>query len=476
MNFLSLFDGMSCGRIACERAGITVDNYFASEVDKYAIQVSKANWPGITHIGDVRGIHVEYDAVTNTTYMHNYVTLETFSCKGKLDSLLGGSPCQGFSFAGKQLNFNDPRSALFFEYVRILNEIKAFNPEVKFLLENVMMKQEYQDVISSLLGVKPIKHNSALVSAQNRKRLYWVNIPFHGQPRDRGIVLKDILKNGCTTVNRWVNSNTGAVHDDNKAATLRSSSGTDIRKRQQVVEQTGVIKNKYEVRNDKAMCLDANYFKGEDNHGQRTCIQVGLADDIGGYDINRRVYSPEGIAPTLISKSSKGGFKGIKIAEDDRGQRSLIRQINPSKDAAGKQPYMQDRVYDENYKSIAVTREYASRLNVGKVLQLAGLTDEVNQFEQNRRVYTENSLSPTLSINPHAILKVEQNGYTYRKLTVTECERLQCVPDGYCQRFSAAAKQISNTQAYKMLGNGWCVDSIVLFLEPLGEWSFLYAV
>ena len=175
MNVLSLFDGMSCGRIALDRAGIKVDNYFASEIDKYAISVSKHNYPDIKHIGDVTQVKA--------------------SDLPKIDLIIGGSPCQGFSFAGKQLNFNDPRSVLFFEFVRILKEIREYNPNVLFLLENVKMKKEYQDVISEQMGVEPIKINSALVSAQNRERLYWSNITV-SPLADKGILLKHIVEDG----------------------------------------------------------------------------------------------------------------------------------------------------------------------------------------------------------------------------------------------------------------------------------------
>jgi DNA-cytosine methyltransferase len=172
MNVLSLFDGISAGQVALERADITVDNYYASEIDKYAIQVTQKNYPNTIQLGSVTDL------------------------KGddlpQIDLLIGGSPCQGFSFAGKQLNFDDPRSALFFEYVRLLKEVK---PKY-FLLENVAMKQEYQDVISEALGVKQIVINSSLVSAQNRKRLYWTNIPNVTQPEDRGVVLRDIIEDG----------------------------------------------------------------------------------------------------------------------------------------------------------------------------------------------------------------------------------------------------------------------------------------
>ena len=152
MNVLSLFDGMSCGQIALNKADINIDNYYASEIDEYAIKVTQKNYPNTIQLGsvvDVKGTDLP-----------------------KIDLLIGGSPCQGFSFAGKQLNFEDERSKLFFEYVRILKETK---PKY-FLLENVRMKKEYQDVISSALGVEPILINSNLVSAQERKRLYWTNI------------------------------------------------------------------------------------------------------------------------------------------------------------------------------------------------------------------------------------------------------------------------------------------------------------
>lgn len=173
MNVLSLFDGMSCGQIALNRAGIKYDNYFASEIDKPAIKVTMTNYPNTIQLGsvlDVKGSDLP-----------------------KIDLLIGGSPCQGFSFAGKQLNFNDPRSSLFFEYVRLLREC---NPEY-FLLENVKMKKEYEDVITDFLGVSPVKINSSLVSAQNRERLYWTNIPINTMPENKGLTLKDIVSDAA---------------------------------------------------------------------------------------------------------------------------------------------------------------------------------------------------------------------------------------------------------------------------------------
>lgn len=192
-NVVSFFDGMSCGQLALQRAGITVNNYFAYEIDKHAISITQKNFPNTKQMGSVT------DAKATDL--------------PKCNLFIGGSPCQGFSFAGKQLNFEDPRSKLFFEYVRMLKELRVKNPEIKFLLENVKMKKEYQDIISSYLGVEPIEINSSLLSAQTRKRFYWTNIKNIEIPKDKGILLEEIIENGF-------------------------------------------------VDRDKSFCLDANYFKG----------------------------------------------------------------------------------------------------------------------------------------------------------------------------------------------------------------------
>ncbi len=175
MKVLSLFDGMSCGQIALNRIGIKPDVYYAAEVDKYAIKVTQANYPDTIQLGDVTKWR-EWDIDW-----------------ASIDLLIGGSPCQGFSFAGKQLAFDDPRSKLFFVYVDILNHIKSVNPSVKFMLENVKMKKESLAVISEYLGVEPVFINSALVSAQNRQRYYWCNWNVE-QPEDRGVVLADVIE------------------------------------------------------------------------------------------------------------------------------------------------------------------------------------------------------------------------------------------------------------------------------------------
>jgi DNA (cytosine-5)-methyltransferase 1 len=196
-NVFSLFDGMSCGYMALERAGIDVRHYFASEVDKHAIAESTANFPDIIRCGDVRDI--------------NWKGIEVAHL------LMGGSPCQSFSFSGKLAGMTTAsnekittlerylelklegfefkgQSYLFWEFVRCLRDLQIHTPNVKFLLENVVMKKEWEKVITDTLGVEPIKINSSLVSAQIRKRLYWTNITPMYQPNDLGITLEDILE------------------------------------------------------------------------------------------------------------------------------------------------------------------------------------------------------------------------------------------------------------------------------------------
>ena len=177
MNVLSLFDGMSGAQIALERAKIPVSNYYASEIDKFSIKIAQKNYPETIQLGDISNIDV--------------------NSLPKIDLLIGGSPCQGFSFAGKRLNFDDPRSKLFFLYAKILKEVK---PKY-FILENVSMKKESRDIISKNLGVEPLEINSNLLSAQNRKRLYWTNIPLE-TPEDRNIYLKDIIQTGFVDRNK----------------------------------------------------------------------------------------------------------------------------------------------------------------------------------------------------------------------------------------------------------------------------------
>lgn len=177
---LSLFDGMSCGQIALNRAGIAYDKYYASEIEKHAIKVTQRNYPNTVQLGDInnwRDWQIEWN---------------------KVDLIFAGSPCQGFSFIGKQLAFDDPRSKLFFVFVEILNYAKKHNPNVKFLLENVRMNPKYEAIITDYMGVDCVKINSRLLTAQNRPRLYWCN--WHiDKPKDTGVLLNDILESNIPT-------------------------------------------------------------------------------------------------------------------------------------------------------------------------------------------------------------------------------------------------------------------------------------
>ena len=206
MNILSLFDGISCGRVALDRAGISVNKYYASEIDKYAIQISQKNYPDIIRLGDINNWE-SWDIDWSS-----------------IDLILAGSPCQGLSFAGKQEGLDDPRSKLFFRFAEILQHVQSVNPRVKFLLENTRMKQKPKTIMTQTVGVEPILIDSALVSAQRRKRLYWCN--WHvAQPEDKGILLKDIIHEtqGIAIKQRPRGKNKGAVFTE-KSPTLTSNS------------------------------------------------------------------------------------------------------------------------------------------------------------------------------------------------------------------------------------------------------------
>lgn len=375
MNVLSLFDGMSCGRLALDRAGIPVDNYYASEIDRHAIDVGRRNWPENIYLGDV-------------TKVSRKMWREDWLEENPIDLLMGGSPCQGFSMAGKRLNFDDPRSKLFFEYVRLLKE---FKPRY-FLLENVRMKQEAQDVITEYLGVEPVAINSSLLSAQNRYRLYWTNIPFE-MPEDRGLKLKDVLEDG------WV---------------------TD---------------------RDKAHCLDANYFKGgnlkqyfEKHRRQLVFSADGLCHvgdaDLKGHGYNRRVYHPEGKAPALAAAS--GGNLEPKVL------------VHPAS-IVGRR--LKDGIRKDDDKTVPITQCL-----------------EVHEKDKSRCLSTveKDTLVSLLPEGRYPDAYGDDMRPMWRKLTPLECERLQTVPEGYTEG-------VSNTQRYRMLGNGWTVDVIAHILKGMKD-------
>ena len=224
---LGLFDGMSCGQIALQRAGIEYETYYASEIDEPAMEIAQKNYPETIQVGDI-------------------TKLSAKDLPEDIDLMIGGSPCQGFSMIGKKLNFDDERSKLFFDFVRLLKEIK---PKY-WMLENVRMAKAVEEEISKLLGCEPIKIDSALVSGQKRFRLYWTNIPNVGQPADKGITGKSLLDDPRYEI-----------------ATTRKPSGGKPR---QIVRTA----------TDKFNCITASYSKGVNGDGRPAKV---LPHNFGDY-------------------------------------------------------------------------------------------------------------------------------------------------------------------------------------------------
>lgn len=277
INVLSLFDGISCGRVALGRAGIPINKYFASEIDKHAIAVTKNKWPDTIHLGDVKHL--------------NGKTLPP------IDLILAGSPCQSFSNAGNGMGFKG-KSGLFYEFVRILKEV---NPKY-FLLENVAMKKEWSDVISNELGVKPIIINSSLVSAQNRKRAYWTNIPNISQPEDRKIMLSDVIDQDYDGIWVWPRgTNCGGVKDYNgKSPSVTISSW----------QYNFLI-----------------YHDGTETP-KFTKNKLKMVGHINSIHHSNRVYSSEGKSPTLLSSSGGISGKGNSlIMVKDKVRRFTINEV-----------------------------------------------------------------------------------------------------------------------------------------------------
>ena len=397
----SLFDGCSGTQIALKNLGIKVDKYFASEIDKYAIQITQKNFPNTIQLGDIKNI------------------------KGKdlpeIDLIVAGSPCQGFSFAGKQLAFDDPRSALFFEFIRVLKEVK---PKY-FLLENVRMKKEFQAVISEqvsniypectsggLFGIEPILINSALLSAQNRNRLYWTNIPGIEQPEDLGIVLRDVLETKSTECKLTYNT-------PKKLYDIPREILKDNERQRRVYSKNGKSPTVL-ARSDSAKVETYDTPK-----------QVGTATDIKGYDIIKRVYSENGKSPTLTTMG--GGHREPKVAV--KGGAIRGRYNNEGKT----NQHLEIR---KDAKSNAITTVQKDSIAVSKI------RDKSKTVRSGGR----------LSYDRHEWDSVDE--LHWRKLTPLECERLQTVPDNYTEG-------VSNTQRYKMLGNGFSVKVIEHILKNM---------
>tara|TARA_X000001382_G_scaffold4140_1_gene3977 strand:+ start:802 stop:2184 length:1383 start_codon:yes stop_codon:yes gene_type:complete len=425
---LSLFDGMSCGQIALDQLGIEVDTYYASEIDKYAIEITQKNFPETIQVGDITKLDPKDFA--------------------DVDLIMGGSPCQGFSFAGKQLAFDDPRSALFFEFIRML---KAIKPKY-FLLENVRMKKEFVDIISQQVsecypeitfGIQPILINSSLLSAQSRQRFYWTNIPNIKQPEERGIVLRDILENDVD--NEFYHGKKSIEYMERGNDKWQQAGA----RRADRYEQTADKKKSFTITENWHKGVPYNYFKetkpkqvgsikdgGQGNRiysqdGKSSTLssqsggtagvgnalvetkpkQVGIAADISGHDILKRVYSPEGKSPTLNTMG--GGNREPKVVTGGA---------------------FRGRAYDKD----------------GKRMDRDG-SSVANKTKQMLELRKDDKSNAITTVGKDSVVVDEE--LTWRKLTPLECERLQTVPDNYTDG-------VSNTQRYKMLGNGWTVEVI----------------
>jgi DNA-cytosine methyltransferase len=384
INVLSCFDGCSGGQLALQKAGIPIGVYHASEIDSHAIKVTQANFPNTIQLGDITKVFYR-------SFNHH------------IGLMMGGSPCQGFSFAGKQLNFDDPRSKLFFDFIRIREELKP-----KYvLLENVRMAKESQDIISKYMGCEPTKINSADVSAQSRNRLYWLvkydwdlekYVPVHiPQPTKKDVVIRDILEDlpFGEIPNYLANSWDGVPRGDK-------------------------VKS---IDDDKANCLTASMWKGQiptfikkpnPTASKDGLIRVGTAD-LKGHDSIKRVYSADGKAPTLTTMG--GGHREPKI--------SMGRVINRRLDENG--------VRKDNQMELPFTTKVEVR---------------------------EDDKSNCLTTVEKDNVVVNRDEYLWRKLTPLECERLQTMPDNY-------TNHVSKTQRYKMIGNGWTIDVIAHILNQI---------
>lgn len=364
MNVLSLFDGMSCGQIALRELGLIPERYYASEIDKFAIAQTQLNFPDTVQLGDV------------TKWKEWNIDWKS------IDLVLAGSPCQGFSFAGKQLAFDDPRSKLFFVFIDILNHIKSVNSDVLFLLENVNMKRSYMQIISEYCGVFPVNINSNLVSAQNRNRWYWTNIrtrqiglfgEVHSdipQPEDRGIYLRDILEDEV----------------DEKYYVSQKALDRAIRRNY----------SKPVINPEKSGTLNT-----KNNSGQ-------VSFDSGTTFISVDSKAPTQRCATGLSLDKKHNYQFICVA-------------------------MRGREYEE-----------------------ANESSKVRNIQQ---------LEPRYDGKTNCLTSVEKDNLLcsserIRRLTTTECARLQTVPDWY-------KWACSETQQYKMLGNGWTVEVIKHILKYL---------
>lgn len=402
MRVLSLYDGISCGMAALERAGIPVESYDAFEIDKYAVKISEKNYPKIVHHGDVFG--------------------GSYSDFKGYDLLIGGSPCTYWSIAktGREVTPDGMGGKLFMEYVRALRESGC----KYFLYENNnSIHQNIKDFISEQLGVKPIMINSALVSAQQRKRCYWTNIPNVSQPADKGILLKDILESGLPWQDKsycMTASYDGAVLWN----TLQRS------QRSMIAEPVGVAQRGRYIQSGKRSekCIGGTeQFIEARKDGKSNCLTTVQKDSMVAEPIPFNTYNGEGEK----SRTFMAGYYKY-------GEATIIT--------------------NKGFKG--GTTAVAQPVRVG----------EYGKGGQGQRIYSVRGKSVTLSANgggqgaKTGLYKIDlpDGDYIVRKLTPVEAERLQTLPDNYTEG-------ISNTQRYKCIGNGWTVDVIAHILNGLKE-------
>ena len=475
---------MACGRIALEQLGIPIEKYYASEVDKYAIQVAQANFPDIIQVGDVCDLDPK-------DYMD-------------VDLIQAGSPCQGFSMAGKQLAFDDPRSALFFEFIRLL---KAIKPKY-FLLENVKMKKEFLQIISEqvsacypeiIFGIEPLFINSSLLSAQSRQRYYWTNIPGIQQPEDRGIVLKDILeddfsserdKSYCIDANY---SKTGAKPHHYKDKYRRQlvnkpikvgMNVEEVKIRKHEVDEKALQKllrsaKKESKKTIKDIAKECNVPLTKAEHWFRTDSSFAIPKDTvwiklkfvlgitttdfdkallefeyrdGVYESTQRVYSDQGKSPTLTASNKEQMIetkpKQVGVAIDIKGHDQIKRVYSPE----GKSPTVTTCGGGHREPKVVTGGAFRGRAydKDGKRMDRDGVS-VANKTKQMLELRNDNKSNAITTVGKDSV--VAHDDLTWRKLSPLECMRLQTVPDDYLM-------PVSNTQKYKLLGNGWTIEVI----------------
>lgn len=299
INVLSCFGGIEAGRLALELNGTKINKYYSSEIDKFAMAVAQYHYPDTIQLGDItkwREWDIDYS---------------------EIDLIMGGFPCQSWSFSGKQLGVKDPRGQLVHDLIAIWKHVTSKNPDVYFLFENVKMKKEFMNYLDGLFGIDHILINSALVSAQNRQRLYWTNIPNIAQPENEHIYLKDIIESGDV--------------DRDKSLAVLGSVGRSTRKRYeersagQIVYTGAAIRGRYNEDGKIEQRLELNNIEKSNALTTQTntsllCIQTGEAD-IKGHDSMKRTYSVEGKSPTVTTCG--GGNTEPKITTSETTWRKL---------------------------------------------------------------------------------------------------------------------------------------------------------